>query len=215
MKIDPPSAMTEEQKEVFKSFKDNTVTIITGPAGTGKSYCSVSQALYEFSKSKYKRLIFTGPVVEAHGENLGFLPGTADDKLAPYMMPIMDIMNDYLEENFVREMEKKGQMLTIPLAFMRGLTFKDSFIVFDEAQNTTQDQMRMFLTRIGNNCKVAITGDLRQTDRMGGINGLKDATNRLDGCRNVGIVNLTEKSIVRSELVADIEARYNSDDNLE
>ena len=215
LSIPAPQAKTTEQKKLFQSFKENTVTIVTGPAGCGKTHCAVSQALYDFSKNKYKKLLFTRPAVEAYGEHLGFLPGSADDKLAPYMMPIMDTLENYLEENFINQLIKKKQIQTIPLAFQRGLTFKDSFIVFDEAQNTQQDQMRMFLTRIGENCKVVITGDLRQTDRMGGVNGLRDAVKRLKDVTNVGIIELSEKSIVRSQLVADIEARYNSDDDLE
>ena len=213
--IPPPTAKHPEQKAIFKSFNENIVTIITGPAGCGKTYCSVSQALYEFSKGKYSKLIFTRPAVEAYGEHLGYLPGSADDKLAPYMMPIMDILENYLEENLVSQLIKKNNIQTIPLAFQRGLNFKDAFIIFDEAQNCQQDQMRMFLTRIGENCKVAITGDLRQTDRSGGVNGLRDASRRLKDLDNVGIINLTEKSIVRSKLVADIEARYNADDDLD
>lgn len=213
--IPPPSAKTEEQKAVFKSLNENIVTIITGPAGSGKTFCSVSQALYEFSKGKYSKLILTRPAVEAYGEHLGFLPGSADDKLAPYMMPIMDILEGYLEENLIRQLIQKNNIQTIPLAFQRGLNFKDAFIIFDEAQNCNQDQMRMFLTRIGENCKVAVTGDLRQKDRVGGVNGLLDATKKLKDLKNVGIINLTEKSIVRSQLVADIEARYNADDNLD
>ena len=215
LNIPAPSAKTDEQKELFKSFNKNILTLATGPAGCGKTYCAVSQALYEFSKNKYSKLIFTRPAVEAYGERLGFLPGGAEDKLAPYMLPIMDTLEGYLDENFISELIKKKQIQTIPLAFQRGLNFKDSFVVFDEAQNATADQMRMFLTRIGENCKVVVTGDLRQTDRLGGINGLRDATNRLIGVNNVGIVKLTEKSIVRSQLVADIEAKYNSDDDLE
>ena len=212
--IKPPQAINEEQKEVFQSMKDNTVTFITGPAGCGKTFISVSQALYDYSKNKYKKIILTRPAVEAHGEKLGFLPGDACDKLAPYMMPVMDVLGDHLEENFINTMVKKNEIITIPLAFQRGLTFKDAFVVFDEAQNTTRDQMRMFLTRIGENCKVVVSGDLRQKDRMGGINGLQHAISILDGVKNIGIVNLTEKSIVRSEIVADIESRYNEEEKL-
>lgn len=212
--IKPPQAITSEQKEVFQSMKDNTVTFITGPAGTGKTLVSVSQALYEYSKNKYKKIILTRPAVEAHGEKLGFLPGDACDKLAPYMMPIMDVLGDNLDDNIINTMVKKNEIITIPLAFMRGITFKDAFIVFDEAQNTTRDQMRMFLTRIGENCKVVVSGDLRQKDRVGGISGLQHAIQILEGVNGIGIVNLTEKSIVRSQIVADIESRYNKEEEL-
>lgn len=212
--VPPPQAVTEEQKKVFQSMKENTLTFITGPAGTGKTFISVSQALHEYAKNNYKKIIITRPAVEAHGERLGFLPGDACDKLAPYMMPVMDVMETKMEPGFINTMVKKNELITIPLAFQRGLTFKDAFIIFDEAQNTTRDQMRMFLTRIGENCKVVVSGDLRQQDRVGGINGLHHAISILEGVKNVGIVNLTEKSIVRSELVADIEFRYNGDEEL-
>jgi len=214
LSIPSPQALTEEQKKVFQSMKDNTVTFITGPAGCGKTFISVSQALHDYSKNKYKKIIMTRPAVEAHGEHLGFLPGDACDKLAPYMMPIMDVMESYLEENFINTMIKKNELITIPLAFQRGLTFKDAFVIFDEAQNTTRDQMRMFLTRIGENCKVVVSGDLRQKDRQGGINGLHHATKILKGVNNIGIVELTEKSIVRSDLVADIESKYSAEEDL-
>lgn len=210
--IPPPSAKTEEQKKAFQSFKENILTIITGPAGCGKTHMSVHQALYEFSKNHYQKLIFTRPAVEAHGEHLGFLPGDAAEKIAPYMMPIIDTLENYLDENFITQLVKKKQIQTIPLAFQRGINFKNSFVVFDEAQNATRDQMRMFLTRIGENCKVVVCGDTRQADRMGGVNGLRDAVNRLNDVKNIGIVQLTEKSIVRSQLVADIEAKYSKDD---
>lgn len=214
LSIKPPQAITDEQKKVFQSMNENILTFITGPAGTGKTMCSVSQALYEFSKNKYEKIILTRPAVEAHGEKLGFLPGDACDKLAPYMMPVMDVLGGYLEESFIQTMVKKNEIITIPLAFQRGLTFKNAFVVFDEAQNTTRDQMRMFLTRIGENCKVVVSGDLRQTDRVGGINGLAHSVKILNGVKNIGIVELTEKSIVRSQLVADIESKYNEEEKL-
>lgn len=181
---------------------------------THNTYVSVSQALHDYSKNRYKKIILTRPAIEAHGERLGFLPGDACDKLAPYMMPVMDVMESYLDENLISNMIKKNEIITIPLAFQRGLSFKDAFIVFDEAQNTTRDQMRMFLTRIGENCKVIVSGDLKQTDRMGGINGLAHATRILKDVDNVGIVQLTEKSIVRSKLVADIETKYGEEEEL-
>lgn len=214
LEIPSPKAVTDEQKQVFESMKNNTVTFITGPAGTGKTTISVSQALHDYSKNKYKKIIMTRPAVEAHGERLGFLPGDACDKLAPYMMPVMDVLQDHLDENLINTMVKKNEIITIPLAFQRGLTYKNAFIIFDEAQNTTRDQMRMFLTRIGENCKVVVSGDLRQKDRLGGISGLQHAINILKDVKNIGIVNLTEKSIVRSELVADIEAKYNKEEML-
>jgi len=157
--VPPPQAVTEEKKKVFQSMKENTLTFITGPAGTGKTFISVSQALHEYAKNNYKKIIITRPAVEAHGERLGFLPGDACDKLAPYMMPVMDVMETKMEPGFINTMVKKNELITIPLAFQRGLTFKDAFIIFDEAQNTTRDQMRMFLTRIGENCKVVVSGD--------------------------------------------------------
>jgi len=214
LNIPSPQAKTAEQKKVFQSMKDNIVTFITGPAGTGKTYISVSQALHEYANNNYKKIILTRPAVEAHGEHLGFLPGDACDKLAPYMMPVMDVMESYLDGNLISNMVKKNEIITIPLAFQRGLSFKDAFIVFDEAQNTTRDQMRMFLTRIGENCKVVVSGDLKQKDRQGGINGLAHATRILEGVDNVGIVELTEQSIVRSKLVADIESKYGAEEEL-
>lgn len=201
------TARSPNQKLLLKSIKENIITIVQGPAGSGKTLISVLSGLYEFIHGKYKKMIFTRPCVEAVGENLGFLPGDLHEKISPYMYPIFDFLGDYLTPQKIEGYIKSEEIFTLPLAFQRGTTFKDSFVLLDEAQNTRPEQIRMFLTRIGENCKVIITGDPNQSD-INGKNGLMDACERLQGINGLGIVNFTEQDIFRSPIVAEIEKRY-------
>ncbi len=202
-----PSAVNDEQKKVLKAISENQVTLIHGPAGTGKSWMSSLYALDQFIKGKFDKVVFTRPCIEAYGENLGYLPGNLAEKLLPYLLPIFNILEEKLSVPFVKELIDSKQIITVPFAFLRGWTFKRSFVVVDEGQNTSVEQMRLFLTRIGEGSKAIVSGDLRQTD-IRGKNGLRDAVDRLKGVPNLAICELTHKSIVRSKIVADIEERY-------
>jgi len=206
-----PAAKTEEQKEYLKSISKNTLTFVTGQAGTGKSFLAVRQGMAWFGQSRYQKLIFIRPAVEAYGERLGYLPGNADDKIAPYMMPLIEIMKEVWDNNLINSLINKEEIQTIPIAFLRGVTLKNAYIILDEAQNTSIEQMRLFLTRIGDDSKVVVTGDLNQSDMGSSMNGLKDAVYRFKDTEHIGIVKLTENSIVRSEIVKIIENKYSQD----
>ena len=158
-------------------------------------------------EGKYDKMIFTRPCVEANGENLGFLPGDLNEKIHPYMFPIFDFLSDHLSLKQIEWHIKAGSIMTLPLAFQRGVTFCNSFVLLDEGQNTTPEQIRMFLTRIGKNCKVVITGDPLQTD-IKNKNGLVDACERLEGIKDIGIVVMSKEDIMRNPIVAEIEERY-------
>lgn len=201
------SARTENQKALFKSIKSNIITVASGPPGSGKTLISVYSALDSFFKMQYGKIIFTRPCIEADGENLGFLPGDLNEKISPYMMPIFDFLDDYMDRLTVERMILDGKITTLPLAFMRGFTFRNAFVLLDECQNTTPKQMKMFLTRIGENCKVVMTGDPNQSD-IRGINGLTDIVTRLDNVPDVGIIRLEEEDIVRHEIVKMVEKKY-------
>jgi phosphate starvation-inducible PhoH-like protein len=201
------SAKTENQKQLFKSIKHNVITIATGPPGTGKTLISVVSALKSLIDCKYGKIIFTRPCIEADGENLGFLPGDLNEKISPYMMPIFDFLSGYLDKVQIEKMILNGNIMTIPLAFMRGITFENSFVLLDECQNTTPKQMKMVLTRIGENSQVVMTGDPNQSD-IKGTNGLVDIVTRLDNVPDIGIVRFTEEDIVRHGIVKIIEKRY-------
>ncbi len=200
-------AKTEHQKELLKSIEENIVTIVAGPAGSGKSRISVVCGLKEFMEGNYKKMIFTRPCVEANGENLGFLPGSLNEKIHPYMYPIFDFLSEYLTPKQIEDMMKLEKIMTLPLAFMRGITLKNAFVILDEGQNTIPKQMRMFLTRIGDNCKVVINGDPDQSD-IKVKNGLVDACERLEGVNGLKIIKFDETDIVRHPIVAEIEEKY-------
>jgi len=201
------SGRNQEQKNALKALHENDITFIYGPPGTGKTFLSVGYALNQFLRGAYDRIIFTRPCVEAYGENLGFLPGDFNDKISPYMIPIFDVLELFLDRKIVNSLIDERRIITLPLAFQRGITFHNSVVVADEFQNTIPQQVRMILTRLGENSKIAVTGDPGQADRIG-QNGLVDAIERFRGTQGIGIVHLSHKSIVRHPLVRKIDEKY-------
>ena len=204
----PIKPKTLGQKKYIDAIENNTITFGIGPAGTGKTYLAVAMAVRAFRDEQVSRIILTRPAVEA-GEKLGFLPGDLQDKVDPYLRPLYDAMFDMMgPENFQRNMEK-GCIEVAPLAYMRGRTLDDSFIILDEAQNTTPEQMKMFLTRLGFNSKAIVTGDVTQIDLPNaGRSGLIEAVKALKNIDDIAIMKLTEKDVVRHKLVQDIITAY-------
>ena len=204
----PVKPKTLGQKKYTDAIQNNTITFGIGPAGTGKTYLAVAMAVRAFRDEQVSRIILTRPAVEA-GEKLGFLPGDLQDKVDPYLRPLYDAMFDMMgPENFQRNMEK-GCIEVAPLAYMRGRTLDDSFIILDEAQNTTPEQMKMFLTRLGFNSKAIVTGDVTQIDLPNaGRSGLIEAVKVLKNIDDIAIMRLTEKDVVRHKLVQNIITAY-------
>lgn len=195
------------QKKYINAMRHNSLTFGLGPAGTGKSYCAGALAAEYLQTGQIERIIITRPAVEA-GESLGFLPGDIEEKFSAYIDAFRDILNERLGEGAVNYALRHGRIIAAPLAFMRGKTFKDNtFVILDEAQNTSPEQMKMFLTRIGENCKVVINGDIRQSD-IRGPNGLQDAVNKMKDINKVSIHQFEREDIVRSGLVREIIDRY-------
>jgi phosphate starvation-inducible PhoH-like protein len=183
-----------------------------GPAGTGKTYLAVAQAVSMMLKGEVDRIILSRPAVEA-GERLGFLPGDMKDKVDPYLRPLYDALHDMLPGDQVAKRLAAGDIEVAPLAFMRGRTLAHAFVILDEAQNTTPTQMKMFLTRLGDHSRMVITGDLSQVDLPSGMpSGLRDALGILDGVEGIGKVAFTDKDVVRHELVARIVRAYDAHD---
>lgn len=204
----PLKPKTLGQKQYCSAIKKNTITIGVGPAGTGKTYLAVAMAVAAFRAREVNRIILTRPAVEA-GEKLGFLPGDLQSKVDPYLRPLYDALFDMLgAENYQRYVER-GNIEVAPLAYMRGRTLDDSFIILDEAQNTTREQMKMFLTRLGFNSKMVITGDITQIDLPNGSrSGLKDCIKVLKNVNDIAQVIFNEKDVVRHRLVQDIIKAY-------
>lgn len=204
----PIKAKTVGQRNYCDSIKENTITLGVGPAGTGKTYLAVAMAVNAFRAQEVNRIILTRPAVEA-GEKLGFLPGDLQQKVDPYLRPLYDALFDMLgSETYMRYVER-GNIEVAPLAYMRGRTLDDSFIILDEAQNTTPEQMKMFLTRLGFNSKMVITGDVTQVDLPNGKrSGLKEALRILKGVEDISLFRFTEKDVVRHRLVMDIIRAY-------
>lgn len=204
----PVKPKTLGQKKYVEAIRNNTVTIGVGPAGTGKTYLAVALAVTAFRAKEVNRIILTRPAVEA-GERLGFLPGDLQSKIDPYLRPLYDALFDMLgSENFQKQVEK-GSIEVAPLAYMRGRTLDDSFIILDEAQNTTREQMKMFLTRLGFNSKMVVTGDITQIDLPDGKkSGLVDAVKILKNVNDIEIVRFSERDVVRHKLVQDIIKAY-------
>ena len=204
----PVKPKTLGQKRYVETIRNNTITIGVGPAGTGKTYLAVAMAVKTFRAKEVNRIILTRPAVEA-GEKLGFLPGDLQSKVDPYLRPLYDALFDMLGAENYQKHHERGDIEVAPLAYMRGRTLDDSFIILDEAQNTTGEQMKMFLTRLGFNSKMVVTGDITQIDLPDGKrSGLKDAMKLLKNIDDIGIVRFSEKDVVRHRLVQDIIKAY-------
>lgn len=204
----PIKAKTVGQQKYMKAISKNTVTIGVGPAGTGKTYLAVAAAVAAFRERTVNRIVLTRPAVEA-GERLGFLPGDLQNKVDPYLRPLYDALYDMLGAETFQKYQERGSIEVAPLAYMRGRTLDDSFIILDEAQNTTREQMKMFLTRLGFGSKIVITGDITQIDLPDDkISGLKDAIRVLDGVKDIAICRLTSADVVRHALVQEIINAY-------
>ena len=200
------------QQIYVDTIRKNTLTFAVGPAGTGKTYLAMALAVMALKSKEAERIILTRPAVEA-GEKLGFLPGDLSQKVDPYLRPLYDAMYDFMGPDSYSRLLERGTVEVAPLAYMRGRTLSDAYIILDEAQNTTSEQMKMFLTRIGFNSKVIVTGDITQTDLPSGKkSGLAEAIGILQDIPGIGIVELTAKDIVRHELVQRIVEAYESRD---
>ena len=196
------------QKKYVDAIKKNTLTFGIGPAGTGKTYLAVAMAVVALKNKDVERIILTRPAVEA-GEKLGFLPGDLQQKVDPYLRPLYDAINEMMGVEAYQRLLERQQVEVAPLAYMRGRTLNDAFIILDEAQNTTSEQMKMFLTRMGMNSRMVVTGDVTQIDLPGGKpSGLVEALEVLKGVEDIGIVTLTHKDVVRHELVQAIVRAY-------
>ena len=199
---------TINQKKYIDAIKRNDIVFGIGPAGTGKTYLAIAMAVAALQKGEVDRIILTRPAVEA-GEKLGFLPGDLLEKVNPYLRPLYDALHDMLENEKVKEMFEKDIIEVAPLAFMRGRTLSDSFVILDEAQNTTSEQMKMFLTRLGLNSKAIVTGDVTQIDLPEGkISGLVEGEQILSGINGIAFSRFTDKDVVRHRLVRDIINAY-------
>lgn len=198
---------TPTQKQYVDAIRKNTVTFGIGPAGTGKTYLAMAMAVAAFNNKQVSRIVLTRPVVEA-GENLGFLPGTLTEKIDPYIRPLYDALFEMMEPGRANKHLADGTIEIAPLAFMRGRTLNDAFIVLDEAQNTTPGQMKMFLTRLGIGSKMVITGDITQADLPKGVSGLKTVRQVLDGLGDIAFCEFKNSDVVRHSLVARIVAAY-------
>ncbi len=204
----PIKAKTVGQQHYMKAIQKNTVTIGVGPAGTGKTYLAVAAAVAAFRERSVNRIILTRPAVEA-GERLGFLPGDLQNKVDPYLRPLYDALYDMLGAETFQKYQERGSIEVAPLAYMRGRTLDDSFIILDEAQNTTKEQMKMFLTRLGFGSKIVITGDVTQIDLPDDkVSGLKDAIRVLENVKDIAICRLTSADVVRHALVQEIINAY-------
>ncbi len=204
----PIKAKTVGQQEYMKAISKNTITLGVGPAGTGKTYLAVAAAVAAFRERTVNRIILTRPAVEA-GERLGFLPGDLQNKVDPYLRPLYDALYEMLGPEAFQKYQERGSIEVAPLAYMRGRTLDDSFIILDEAQNTTREQMKMFLTRLGFGSKVVITGDVTQIDLPSDkTSGLKDAIRVLEDVKDIAICKLTSADVVRHALVQRIINAY-------
>ena len=196
------------QKHYIESMRRHDIVFGIGPAGTGKTYLAMAVAIAALTKGEFSRIVLTRPAVEA-GERLGFLPGDLAEKVNPYLRPLYDALNDMVDVDRARRYMERGTIEVAPLAFMRGRTLNDSFVILDEAQNTTREQMKMFLTRLGFGSKAVITGDVTQTDLPAGkASGLVEASEILTGIDGISFVRFTERDVVRHRLVQAIITAY-------
>jgi phosphate starvation-inducible PhoH-like protein len=200
-------AKTVGQRAYIDAIDSNTVVFGIGPAGTGKTYLAMAKAVQALQRKEVSRIILTRPAVEA-GERLGFLPGSLSDKIDPYLRPLFDALHEMLDPEAVPKLMAAGTIEVAPLAYMRGRTLNDAFIILDEAQNSTQEQLKMFLTRLGFNSKMVITGDSTQIDLPRGVSGLKNAERILGQVEGVVFVELESEDVVRHELVSEIVDAY-------
>ena len=208
----PIKPKTLGQKRYVDAIKKNTITLGIGPAGTGKTYLAVAAAVAAFRDKQVNRIILTRPAVEA-GERLGFLPGDLQSKVDPYLRPLYDALFDMLGAETYNKYLERGSIEVAPLAYMRGRTLDDSFIILDEAQNTSREQMKMFLTRLGFGSKIVITGDITQIDLpRDTVSGLKEAMRVLDGVEDIAICRLNEADVVRHVIVQRIIKAYEEDE---
>ena len=200
------------QKEYVDAIDENTIVFGIGPAGTGKTYLAMAKAVQALQRREVNRIILTRPAVEA-GERLGFLPGTLTDKIDPYLRPLYDALNEMMDPEVVPKLMASGTIEVAPLAYMRGRTLNDSFVVLDEAQNTTPEQMKMFLTRLGFGTRMIVTGDITQVDLPGGTSGLRLVTRILDDVDDIHFARLTSEDVVRHTLVGRIVDAYSAYDD--
>jgi len=208
----PIKSRSENQQQLIEAYEKNDMIFAVGPAGTGKTYLSIALAVKALKEKTIKKIILSRPAVEA-GEKLGFLPGDMKDKIDPYLQPLYDALEDMIPAVKLQDMMEKHIIQIAPLAFMRGRTLSDAVVILDEAQNTTSQQIRMFLTRMGMNTKMIITGDLTQIDLpREQRSGLKEALKILDGVEGIGVVKLGQKDIVRHKLVTRIVNAYDKYD---
>jgi phosphate starvation-inducible PhoH-like protein len=200
------------QKRYVESMRTHDLTFGIGPAGTGKTYLAMAVAVAALQARQVKRIVLTRPAVEA-GEKLGFLPGDLAEKVNPYLRPLYDALDDMMDIDKVQGLIQRGHIEVAPLAFMRGRTLNDSFVILDEAQNTTSEQMRMFLTRFGHNSKAVVTGDVTQVDLPAGrASGLAEARALLDGVEGIAFCHFSDVDVVRHPLVQEIIVRYEARD---
>jgi phosphate starvation-inducible PhoH-like protein len=204
---------TANQKHYVDAIDENTITFGIGPAGTGKTYLAMAKAVAALQAKKVNRIILTRPAVEA-GEKLGFLPGTLTEKIDPYLRPLFDALHDMIDPDSIPRLMQSGVIEVAPLAFMRGRTLNDSFIILDEAQNTTPEQMKMFLTRLGFGSKMVITGDVTQVDLPNGAkSGLRIIRDILGNIDDISFSELTAEDVVRHRLIGDIVKAYDAFDS--
>lgn len=204
----PISARSENQQKLVRAYQDNDMIFATGPAGSGKTYMSIALAVRSLKNKEIRKIILSRPAVEA-GEKLGFLPGDMRDKIDPYLQPLYDALEDMIPAQKLRELMEQNVIQIAPLAFMRGRTLNDAVVILDEAQNTTTAQIKMFLTRMGTNTKMIITGDCSQVDLPRGVrSGLSEAIDILSSIKGIGFIRMDKKDIVRHKLVSRIVEAY-------
>ena len=205
----PITARSINQQELVKAYQENDMIFAVGPAGSGKTYTSIALAVRALKNKEVRKIILSRPAVEA-GEKLGFLPGDMKEKIDPYLQPLYDALEDMIPTQKLREMMEQNIIQIAPLAFMRGRTLSDAVVILDEAQNTTNAQIKMFLTRMGTNAKMIITGDMTQIDLPHGVrSGLREASKILKGINGISFIEMNEKDIVRHKLVTRIVNAYN------